>query len=219
MVKTCNICHQTKDVGEFHRNAQGRFGVSSRCKECANAATAAWRAANVVPKRPKLTDDERRKRRVESSRRYASSVKGRAKLTEWRGSHPELVRSYAQQHYAAQVDIYKTRASTWAAQNAALRQEIQRDWKRRHPDAVRDDTQKRRAMRREAFVEPVSRRAIYERDNGICGICREPVPYRRFHLDHIIPIAFGGTHEPSNVQVSHGVCNMRKGARVQAPAI
>jgi 5-methylcytosine-specific restriction endonuclease McrA len=29
-------------------------------------------------------------------------------------------------------------------------------------------------------------------------------------LDHIVPLARGGTHEPRNVQVSHARCNNRK---------
>lgn len=33
-------------------------------------------------------------------------------------------------------------------------------------------------------------------------------------LDHIIPLAAGGTHEPSNCQCAHFSCNSAKGARV-----
>jgi 5-methylcytosine-specific restriction endonuclease McrA len=34
-------------------------------------------------------------------------------------------------------------------------------------------------------------------------------------LDHIIPIAQGGTHEPRNVQLAHFSCNVRKRASHQ----
>jgi 5-methylcytosine-specific restriction endonuclease McrA len=33
-------------------------------------------------------------------------------------------------------------------------------------------------------------------------------------MDHIVPFAAGGTHEPANVQLAHRVCNSRKGARL-----
>lgn len=32
-------------------------------------------------------------------------------------------------------------------------------------------------------------------------------------LDHILPLAAGGTHEPANVQLAHFICNSEKGDR------
>jgi 5-methylcytosine-specific restriction endonuclease McrA len=34
-------------------------------------------------------------------------------------------------------------------------------------------------------------------------------------IDHIIALANGGTHEPTNVQCAHFICNATKGAREQ----
>jgi hypothetical protein len=87
-----------------------------------------------------------------------------------------------------------------------------RDDKRKHRD-------KRRAVKRDAFVAPVSRRAIYERDHYRCHLCRrkvmadKPVPHPRAAvLDHVIPLAIGGTHEPANVRTACFMCNCLKGA-------
>lgn len=79
---------------------------------------------------------------------------------------------------------------------------------------------KRRAVKKSAFVENVYRRKVFERDRWICQLCRKPVartkavPHPKAPvLDHIIPLAVGGTHEPSNVQCAHYLCNSLKGAR------
>lgn len=79
---------------------------------------------------------------------------------------------------------------------------------------------KRRAVELEAFVEHVDRKKIFERDRWICQLCRKPVARTKIvpHpkapvLDHIIPLATGGTHEPSNTQCAHFLCNSLKGAR------
>lgn len=53
---------------------------------------------------------------------------------------------------------------------------------------------------------------VYESD-PMCGICQEYVDYEDFSLDHIIALARGGTHTYENVQTSHLICNIRKGAR------
>ncbi|WP_406325811.1 HNH endonuclease [Streptomyces sp. NBC_01617] len=81
----------------------------------------------------------------------------------------------------------------------------------------RADKDKRRALERQAFVAPVSRPQVYERDHWTCQLCREPVardqvvPHPQAPtLDHIVPLARGGTHEPSNVQLAHYRCNSIK---------
>lgn len=85
---------------------------------------------------------------------------------------------------------------------------------RRHKDT-------RRARRRNAFVAPVYRREIYERDGWTCQLCGDEVDRTAAvpdplsaTLDHIVPLAKGGTHEPSNVQLAHFLCNSVKGDRL-----
>lgn len=79
--------------------------------------------------------------------------------------------------------------------------------------------QRRRAMKVAAFVAPVYRQRIYDRDRWRCRLCGKPVkrgavvPHPMAPtLDHIIPLAAGGTHEPSNVQCAHFICNSIKSA-------
>lgn len=75
----------------------------------------------------------------------------------------------------------------------------------------------RRARERGAFVERVVRRKIFERDGWRCQICRrlvfrsKVVPHPRAPtIDHIVPLAAGGSHEPANAQTACFECNSRK---------
>lgn len=86
--------------------------------------------------------------------------------------------------------------------------------------ARRVNSEARRARKREAFAVPVNRKQIFDRDRWVCQLCRKSIdPADRVPhplaatLDHIIPLASGGTHEPSNCQAAHFICNSRKGAR------
>lgn len=87
-------------------------------------------------------------------------------------------------------------------------------------DDRREHKQRRRARKRAAFVAPVSRRAIFERDHYRCHICKRKVlmgkaaPHPRSPvIDHVIPLAAGGTHEPANARTACFLCNCIKSDR------
>ena len=64
--------------------------------------------------------------------------------------------------------------------------------------------------------------ALRKRDGDDCQLCRTPV--EDFDLpwphplspsvDHVTPVRAGGSHRMGNLQLSHLVCNQRKGARI-----
>lgn len=63
----------------------------------------------------------------------------------------------------------------------------------------------------------ISLKRLYKRDQGICAICGEEVdmmcdPNSNEYgsIDHIIPLAKGGTHTWDNVQLAHRICNSNK---------
>ena len=83
-----------------------------------------------------------------------------------------------------------------------------------------DGKDRRRARKKNAFVEPVYRQKVFERDRWVCQLCRRRVnrnataPHPRAPvIDHVIPLNKGGTHEPANVQCAHFICNSIKSDR------
>lgn len=56
---------------------------------------------------------------------------------------------------------------------------------------------------------------LYIQFNGICALCNKPVAKRDASVDHIRPKSFGGTNDPSNIQLAHKLCNRQKGRRFQ----
>lgn len=78
----------------------------------------------------------------------------------------------------------------------------------------------RRARERDAYVAYVSPAMVHARDGWRCQLCggaveRDAVvPHPRAPVvDHVVSLANGGTHEPSNVQCAHFMCNSIKGHR------
>ena len=84
----------------------------------------------------------------------------------------------------------------------------------------REAKHRRRARAGVTHPERLSFVAICERDGWRCHICRRKVdpkltvphplaPTR----DHLVPLAEGGSHSPTNVRLAHFICNSRRGAR------
>ena len=57
-------------------------------------------------------------------------------------------------------------------------------------------------------------RAVIERDWPNCQICGGLVALGEHHLDHIYPYSLGGPATVENLRLTHDLCNIAKGARV-----
>lgn len=94
------------------------------------------------------------------------------------------------------------------------------EWRRAHPGRHAVNQQKRRALKKSAFVEDVDLMVVLERDNWMCMLCGKKIPkgaeypdplYRT--VDHVVPLHVGGEHSYANVQSAHFGCNAAKGFR------
>lgn len=109
----------------------------------------------------------------------------------------------------------------WYAANIDKQKEAIAKWHQENPDRVKAIAQKRRAAKLSVLFEDISPQGIFERDRWVCQLCEEAVnPSLPGNdrlgptLDHIIPLARGGSHTRENVQLAHWICNIRKGAKV-----
>jgi 5-methylcytosine-specific restriction endonuclease McrA len=123
----------------------------------------------------------------------------REEVRRWRQDHPETKRAIDRAYYMSHRETIIDRVCQWQQDN---------------PERVARRSARRRAQKRASFVEDVIPLVVLELDDGVCGICKEDVDPFDFHVDHVIPLAKGGWHSYSNVQVAHPICNLRKGVSV-----
>ncbi len=53
------------------------------------------------------------------------------------------------------------------------------------------------------------RTLLYEEQNT-CEICNKKLNLKSFHIDHIVPLACGGTNEKNNLQILCQPCHFEK---------
>lgn len=78
---------------------------------------------------------------------------------------------------------------------------------------------RKKTARRQGVAKPsnIHYVEIFERDNGICWLCGEPVDSNLPRvsrmggtIDHIVPISRGGSDVLDNCRLAHWICNNRK---------
>lgn len=187
----CDPCARDMQSGLLEREQVRR---RAKCTRCGGQKTPG-KGRRLCEKCKVLAVAERAVRQRERSREWYASEENRKRRAEWCRQQRALNPAFVQAVYERKVA-----------------------WRKQNPEkaaaAARRDSTRRRAITREAFVEDVDPFVVFERDNGICGICCKPATRDKFDVDHVIPLARGGKHSYANVQTAHPICNRRKGVKI-----
>jgi 5-methylcytosine-specific restriction endonuclease McrA len=97
--------------------------------------------------------------------------------------------------------------------------EASRRWIKNHPEKAKS-LQRLRSSKRRALIKGsavgqftlTDEAALLNKQRGRCAICGKKLR-KRFHVDHITPLARGGEHKLTNLQITHPKCNMTKSSK------
>lgn len=177
--------------------------------EKAREATRRWRVANYE------------KAKEMDRKRYNMN---REKIQKWRETNRTHIRKIYHRWRDANLEKAREWNRDWRRANPTKAREMIHNWREAHPEAVREmsrnESRKRRAHLRGAESENISLEYIHKRDGGRCQLCGKKVNMKLKHpdpmspsLDHIVPLAKGGSNLRTNVQLTHWICNVQKGTR------
>lgn len=191
-MKTCTKCKIEKPLAEFNKDAQKKDGLTSCCKTCNAAGSAAYHSS----------------RREKISARQAAH---RAAIREELAAKDAIY--YAKNRHKVMVMQAKYRAENreTIAAKAARRRAV-------NPEVFAERRRNRRAMERNAEGKHTAAdvRAIFEKQQGLCANCTTKLlksGAKKYHVDHTLPLALGGSNWPSNLQCLCPACNLSKSAK------
>lgn len=222
IVKTCHKC--------------GNTFTTKACSTCSNKASEKWRNANrdkIAAKRLEQVDVHAARAKVRyakerdhilalAKRSYAANPE-RWKINgaAYHARNPDYSRSYRESHVA---QILETNAA-WRAKNPEYRREHYlknrdrllanvKEWRKANPQAYKRNVQNRRA--RILFGGGVLSKGLEARlfklQRGRCTCCGKSLG-KKYHMDHIVPLAKGGLNKDSNMQLLRALCNHQKHAK------
>ena len=84
-------------------------------------------------------------------------------------------------------------------------------YRENNPDKVREWSQTRH-KRKTGRLPRGTITNLMTKQNKQCNICKTDIEHK-YHMDHIYPLAKGGKHEASNIQLLCPSCNVRKSAK------
>lgn len=172
----------TCGVTFYPRHTQINKGVGEYCSQRCNVA--AREAIHAPDAKRKAHESFMRSLAAGRVRVMRGDLNGR-----WKGGPEESKRRY--------------RESGMAAQSG-------RRWAKKNPEKVREKATRRNG-RKLGRLEYGSIKRTGERQRWRCAICKTSVK-RKYHVDHIMPLALGGEHCEKNIQILCPSCNVKKWA-------
>ncbi|WP_332116067.1 HNH endonuclease [Azorhizobium caulinodans] len=177
--------------------SNGECVVCSRSR-CVNNVRK-WREA------AKAADIEgyRAKRAAEARRRYEKSA--------------QHINAVQKAWLARNAEKRRSTMRSWRVANADKVAAYDAKWKAENPDRFKEKVKRRSARRRgrkvaaEGSFTAADISALFDDQGGLCAGCFEPLT-PRYEIDHVIPLARGGSNWPSNLQLLCRSCNARKWA-------
>lgn len=129
---------------------------------------------------------------------YGKTEKAKITNKQWKRNNPEQVAELSKRCKRNPKAIKRAQAK-WASSE--------------HDKLVKRVVEGRR---RASIGERIDTSELVNNYNGYCGICKQflDIKSETYHIDHIYPIALGGKHVMSNLQITHPTCNIKKGKRV-----
>lgn len=221
--KYCGKCGETKPRADFHRCRSKRDGLSANCKSCKTEMARAWRVSRPTYMRDYYIKNH--ERLVARSRDWYAQNRERSIATtaEWQRKNKESANARKCAWAKANPEKRSAANARWYAENREQDLENGRRWvlanpdkvaakarryQKRHPEKKRvRDAAYHASRRTEGHVSGSVWARVKTDSLGLCAYCNKRKPLT---LDHIEPIARGGTNDPDNLAAICKSCNSSK---------
>ena len=182
-----------------------RYASTRACVACAAEKKRLWAGRN----KDRVSAYNKRvcPRYYEATKEYRS-----AKFEEWKAANRTVYLSRKADDYRQHRARYNAAAKAWRLANLEIVRESNRQKRAANPEqyAAYSRNRKHRVRNAQGSHTGDDVQAIFAAQKGRCAYCREPITMRAKHVDHILPLARGGTNDRRNLQITCAGCNQRK---------
>lgn len=215
--RVCICCGEVwPSTPEFFASRSDCIGRT--CRECERKRHRTYHAshASKIRARKMRRYQENHQSELQRQRAYRREHPDQVRETRRRyvENHRDQIAESDRRRRATNVESRRRKAAEWRAENLARARENGRRWHREHPDNKRAANNSRRARRCKASGSHSAEdiRSQVSRQRGHCFYCRRRID-GGYHVDHIVPLALGGSDGPENLVIACPLCNLSKRAK------
>jgi 5-methylcytosine-specific restriction endonuclease McrA len=146
--------------------------------------------------------------------------------SSWAKDHPDAIKEYKTKWLTENAEAIRIQRKEYCERTIESKRETTRQHYKNNKDLYIAAGRRRRARVRSNPVEVYSTQQVLDTYGTACHLCSEEIDLqanrkageegweRGLHIDHVIPIALGGSDTLDNVKPSHAQCNLSKGMRL-----
>jgi len=196
-------------------NADTECYGDSNCKICAKARAKAYREANPEKAREavRLWGEKNPEKKNESTKAWVEANPERKKANNkaYYNNNIDKHIEYANEWKKANPEKVRLSKKKWADKNPEKDKACRKAWKIANPEKSKIYFNNRRARKLAAggnlSIDIESK--LFNLQRGKCACCKLPLG-DDYHLDHIMPLALGGSNTDDNIQLLRAICNLQK---------
>ena len=121
----------------------------------------------------------------------------------------DCTRIYQAEYRLLNAEKKRASQASWRSKSY----EVEKAWREANREKSKIDRHNRRAvLKSRGKLSPGLTEKLLKLQSGTCACCKKPLG-KNYHMDHIVPLALGGTNTDDNIQLLHQKCNHQKSSK------
>lgn len=193
--RVCTKCGKNKKLEEFRRWSYGKYGVQPECLVCAKERSRA---------RYRSLSEEEKIETLKTKQAKAKALGIREQTCSDCGETKPLDEYYDDFSFSNGKSRLCRSCHSMAAKK----------WREENPESMSAISRRRRARKKGAAGDHTQSDVLrlLQNQKHCCAYCKKKVK-KTYEVDHIVPLAKGGSNAPDNLQILCVSCNRRKSAK------
>lgn len=202
-VKTCTKCNVARNFSEFHKNKDGKFGLTSFCKACRSIAKP------IVKHDYKTCSSCGDKKPIDCfGKKQMNSNNPKAKCTLCRNKY---LAEYRKNNHDKRLKYNKEYDEKHKEEKSKYGKMYRQTMKGKAVSA--NAVYRRRSVFKNSALIPIGQIVELRVNAKVCYWCGIKLSGIKTHIDHYIPLSKGGEHTLSNLVIACSLCNKTKSAK------
>jgi 5-methylcytosine-specific restriction endonuclease McrA len=221
-MKICTKCKIEKLEAEFSKKTESSDGFAHECKKCSSDRNRQYRIKNrdalISAAKSYYIDNKESLSEKAKEYRDKNRIKILASVKAYQAKNSQKISEKKKESHENNKLSVNAKSREYYSKNKERICEQKKIYRSENSELVINHNRNARARKRGAEGRHTAAAilAIFEAQRGVCANCQARLfksGANKYHVDHIMPLALGGSNWPGNLQCLCKACNLSKNAK------